>query len=90
MSRLLIRSTMEKPKVAGAFESGFLGGLFETLADKHSQVDVNFQRISIRFPNTGVNVELNGLVTLTVHMRELTDDEKRASAARNVAVMSKP
>lgn len=80
---------MEKTKAVGAMESGLFAGLFETLADKHSQLDMNFQQVNVRFPNTGMTVELNGLVTLTVHMRELTADEKKASAARNVAVMSK-
>lgn len=81
---------MEKPKATDATGSGMFGEMFEALADKHSQLDVNLQRVSIRFPQTGMDVELNGLVTLTVHLRELTDDEKRASAAKNVAVLSKP
>ena len=81
---------MEKPKATDATGSGMFGEMFEALADKHSQLDVNLQRVNIRVPQTGMDIELNGLVTLTVHMRDLTDDEKRASAAKNVSVLSKP
>jgi hypothetical protein len=70
-------------------EKGLFEGLFEALADKHSQLDINLQGVNVRLPNAGVTVELNGLLTVSVHLRDLTDDERRASAARNVAIMSK-
>jgi len=80
---------MAETKDAGEIGRGLLEGLFEALADKHSQLDINLQGLSVRLPSTQLSVELNGLVTLTVHMRDLTEDEKRASAARNVTVMSR-
>ena len=43
----------------------------------------------MRFPNTGIGVEFNGLVTVTAHVRDMTEDEKKASAAKNVGLMSK-
>jgi hypothetical protein len=70
-------------------EKGLFEGLFEALADKHSQLDINLQGVNVRLPNAGITVELNGLLTVSVHLRDLTDDERRASAARNVALMSK-
>jgi hypothetical protein len=69
-------------------ESGLLEGLIEALGNKHSQLDVNFQRTKVTMPGTQVGVELNGVVTLTVHMRELTEDEKKASAEKSIALMS--
>ncbi len=68
-------------------EKGLLEGLIEALADKHSQVDLNFQNVSLRLPGVQqLGVELNGTITLSVHMREMTDEEKRALSARNVAL----
>lgn len=64
-------------------------GLLEALSDKHSQLDINLQGMSIRFPSVGISVECNGLITLTSHVRDITEDEKKASASRNVALMSK-
>ena len=71
-------------------EKGLLEGLIEALADKHSQVDLNFQRVSVRIPGMQqIGVELNGTVTLSVHMRDLTSEEKQAFASKNVAMISK-
>ncbi len=67
---------------------GLVEGLIEALADKHSQLDINFQKTSLRIPGTQATCELNGLITLTVHLRDLTDEEKKASASRNVALMA--
>jgi hypothetical protein len=75
--------------IAEELESGLVEGLVEALANKHSQLDINFQKTGVRIlgiPQVGV--ELNGVVTLTVHMRDLTEEEKRASAAKNVTMMT--
>ncbi len=71
-------------------ERGFLEGVFEALANKHSQLDINFQRTTMRVPGIQASVELNGTISMTVHLRELTEDEKKASAQRNVAIMTAP
>ena len=67
---------------------GLIEGLVEALADKHSQLDINFQNTFIRIPGLGASIELNGLITLTSHLRDLTDEEKQASAAKNIALMA--
>ena len=84
-------STTEKKAGSGIadVEKGLFEGLIEALADKHSQLDLNFQKVSLRLPGMQqIGVELNGVVSLTVHMRELTDQEKQAFAAKNVAIVS--
>lgn len=67
---------------------GLVEGLIEALADMHSQLDINFQKTSISIPGTQAGCELNGLITLTVHLRELTEEEKQASATKNIALMA--
>ena len=69
---------------AGGVERGVIAGLLEALADKHSQLDINLQKVTIKLPNMQVGVELDGLVTVTVHMRNLTEDEKKASDRKSV------
>ncbi len=82
-----IRKTGER--IAEA-EKGLFEGLIEALANKHSQLDLNFQNVSVRLPGTQqIGVELNGTVTLSVHLREMTDQEREALAARAVAAVSK-
>ena len=70
-------------------EKGLFEGLIEALADKHSQLDLNFQKVSLKLPGIQqIGVELNGIVTLSVHMRELSDQEKEAFAAKSVATIT--
>lgn len=69
-------------------EKGLVEGLIEALADKHSQLDINFQKTNIKIPGTQMNIEINGIVTLTTHLRVLTEEERKVSVARNVALMS--
>ncbi len=79
---------MTESKSVEEVERGLFEGLLEALADKHSQLDINLQGVNIKLPSTRLGVELNGLVTLTAHVRDLTEEEKKTSSAKNIAVMS--
>jgi hypothetical protein len=70
-------------------ERSLVEGIIEALSDKHSQLDINLQGMSVKFPNIGVGVEFNGLLTVTCHVRDITEDERKASASKNVALMAK-
>ena len=80
---------MAQSKSAAEVEESLFEGILGALSDKHSQLDVNLQGMSVRFPKMGMSVEFDGLLTVSCHIRDMTDSEKKASAARNVAVMSK-
>lgn len=69
-------------------EKGVLGGVLESLANKHSKLELNFEKVTVTLPNVRMSLELNGTVTLSVHMREMTEEEKKALAAKNVAMLS--
>jgi hypothetical protein len=69
-------------------EKGFFDGLIESLADKHSQLDINFQKTNIKLPGLEQSVQIDGVVTLSVHVRELTDEERKASSTKNVVLMT--
>jgi len=69
-------------------ETGFFDGLIESLADKHSQLDINFQKTNIKLPGLEQSVQIDGVVTLSVHVRELTDEERKASSTKNVVLMT--
>ncbi|MDG6958002.1 MAG: hypothetical protein JRN55_04480, partial [Nitrososphaerota archaeon] len=71
---------MAQSKSASEAEKSVVEGVLEALSDKHSQLDVNLQGMTVKFPNTGIGVEFNGLVTVTAHVRDMTEDEKKASA----------
>ncbi len=80
---------MAQSKHATGAEKSIVADFLEALSDKHSQVDINLQGMNVRFPSTGMSVEFNGLVTVTSHIRDITEDEKKASASKNVAMMTR-
>jgi len=79
---------MATSRHATGIEKSIVTELIGALSDKHTQVDINLQGMNVRFPNTGMSVEFDGLVTITSHVRDMTDDEKKASASKNVALMA--
>jgi hypothetical protein len=67
-------------------EYGLLEGLIEALANKHSELTLNFEHTSLGIPSLHTAVEVNGTVRLSVHMRELTETERQALAQRNISM----
>lgn len=80
---------MAQSKSAAEAEKSLVEGILGALSDKHSQLDINLQGMTVTLPNMGVGLELNGLITLTAHIRDITADEKKASATKNIAMMAK-
>ena len=70
-------------------EKSLVEGILEALSDKHSELDISLEGMSVRLPNLGMSVECNGHITLSAHVRDITEDEKKASASRNVSMMAK-
>ena len=72
--------------IAGV-EKNLFEGLIEALADKQSQLDLNFQKVNLSLPGMQqIGLQLDGTITLSVHMRDLTNEEKQALSAKNVAL----
>ncbi len=78
----------EKEKGMAGLEKGVFGGVLEALANKHSKLELNFDKVSVTLPNVRMSLELNGTVTLSVHMREMTEEERKALANKHVEMLS--
>jgi hypothetical protein len=63
---------------------GMVEGLIDALTDKHSQLDVRLRGLTMKLGGSRLGVEVNGTVTLAVHMRDLTEQEKSAHATTTV------
>ncbi|HEV8050374.1 MAG TPA: hypothetical protein VGP88_07250 [Thermoplasmata archaeon] len=59
-------------------------GILDTMTDKHGQIDLRFDGVELRWKGTPLGLELNGSVALTVHLRNLTDEEKKAHVGKNL------
>jgi hypothetical protein len=66
---------------------GLVGGLFAAMIDRHGQVDIRLQKVNVSVPGSALGLELNGTVTVTVHLRDLTPVEKQAHVESNVAAI---
>ena len=69
-------------------DAKFFEGLMESLADKHSQLDIIFKKTNIRLPGMEKSFEIDGLVTFSVHVRDLTEEEKKSSSKKNLVMMT--
>lgn len=75
------------PKQTKEDMAGFVDGLIEALIDRQGQVDIRVQKLAVTVPGSPIGLEMNGTVTVTVHLRDLSDDEKKAHVASNVAAI---
>lgn len=71
------------PQETEALVAGVLGAL----ANRHGQMDIRLDKISLGIPGSPLGLELNGNVSVVVHLRDLTDAEREAHVARNVAAI---
>lgn len=68
-------------------EKGLFEGLIEALAGKHGQLDVRLSDLELKLPGLNQGFEFNGTISLSMHMRDLSEDEKRAHAEKNIALL---
>jgi hypothetical protein len=64
---------------------GLVEGIIGALTDKHSQLDVRLRSLTLSLGDSQLALKLSGELTVAVHMRDLTDEEKSAHVASNVA-----
>lgn len=64
---------------------GIVEGVIAALTDKHGQLDIRLRNVVIGMPGARMSVQIDGIVTMSVHMRELTDGEKSAHIEGNIA-----
>jgi hypothetical protein len=57
------------------------------MANQHGELDLRLEGVSLRLPFLPQPVELNGTVSLSFHVRELTVKERDARAAKDVRLL---
>jgi hypothetical protein len=60
-------------------------GLIGALSDKHSQMDLRLNALTLSLGGSRLGLQLSGSVSVAIHMRDLTDGEKEAHVASNIA-----
>lgn len=73
------------PEDGAEVSKNLFEGVIEALMDRQSQLDVHLKDLTLSLPGTNLSMQMSGMVTVSVHLRELTDEEKHAHAAATVA-----
>lgn len=64
---------------------GMVEGLIEAMSDKHTQLDLRLKGLTLNLVGAPVKLEVNGTVTVSVHVRDMTNEENAALAAAHIA-----
>ncbi|MGA8664808.1 MAG: hypothetical protein WB809_07075 [Thermoplasmata archaeon] len=78
---------MVAPKVETRDSANPLQEWMDALENRHGQVDLHLEHVALKLPWINEPVELNGTVSVTFHMRELTLKEREARAAKELRAL---
>ena len=59
------------------------------VTNQRGELDLRLEGVSLKLPFLPQPIELNGTITVSFHVRELTEKEKEARAAREVRILGK-
>ena len=71
----------------GEMAGQIVGGNVKALTDKHGQMDIRLKGLALSWKGTPMAWEVNGTVSISVHLRDLTDKEKTAHRDNNLAAI---
>lgn len=74
------------PTVAAASANPFVE-MIEALSNRHGQVDLRLEKFAVRLP-LGGEIELTGTLSVSVHLRELSERERKAHEGRQVRALT--
>ncbi|MGD0257559.1 MAG: hypothetical protein ABSB90_06735 [Thermoplasmata archaeon] len=57
------------------------------MANQRGEVDLRLEGLSLRLPFMPQPIELNGTVSVSFHVRELTEKEREARAAKEIRLL---
>jgi|GEM_PF-3018951 len=63
--------------------------MIEALADRQGEIDLRLEHLTLRLPLMPQAIEVNGAVSVSVHLRALTEKEKAARVAKEVRLLQK-
>jgi hypothetical protein len=65
----------------------FLLDMVEALSDRQGELDIRLEHLSLRLPMIRETLELNGQISVSLHLRDLSDKEKAARAAKEIRLL---
>ncbi len=62
--------------------------MMEALSNRHGQMDIHLDHVSLRLPLSQRTIEVNGTVSVSIHLRDLSEKERNAHVAKQVRSLS--
>jgi len=78
---------MVVPKVETRDNANPLQDWMDALENRQGEVDLHLEHVALKLPWINEPVEVNGRVSVTFHMRELTPKEREARAAKELRAL---
>jgi hypothetical protein len=75
------------PATARTGDSNLFLDLVEAISDRQGQLDLRLEHLTVRLPLMPESIELNGTISVVVHMRDLTDKEKTARVSKEIRAL---
>jgi hypothetical protein len=80
---------MAPPPPSATPESNFFQDFVQAIADRHGEMDIRLEHVSLRIPLLRESIEVNGTISVSMHVRDLTEKEKQARVAKELRVLSR-
>ena len=74
---------------SAAPESNRFQDFVQAIADRRGELDIRLEHLTLRLPIIRDNIELNGMISVSVHLRDLSEKEKAARVAKELRVLAR-
>ncbi len=68
-------------------DSNLFLDLVEAISDRHGELDIRLEHLTLKLPLVPDAIEVNGTISVSAHMRDLTDKEKAARVSKEIRVL---
>jgi len=75
------------PTLSG--DSNLFQDFVQAIADHHGELDIRLEHLELKLPLVRESFEVNGTISVSLHMRELTEKEKQARVAKEIRVLAR-
>jgi hypothetical protein len=76
------------PPTLRAGDPNLFADLVEAISDRHGELDIRLEHLSLKLPLIPDAIEVNGTITISAHMRDLTDKEKAARVSKEIRALA--
>jgi hypothetical protein len=69
-------------------DSNLFQDFVEAVSNRHGQMDIHLDHLSVRLPLLRESIELSGTISVSLHMRELSDKERQARVTKELQTLA--